>query len=81
MTKKIISLLLAAILAVGMVSAAVAADEEEPDGKEEYFAQLYASTGSNATTALQKDSTGGNTAIGLKPADATNAEGIFRISR
>lgn len=77
MTKKIISLLLAAIFAVGMMTVAFADGEEEPDDTFQILAQFYGSNGSNATTALQKDSTGGNTAIGLKPADATNAEGAW----
>ncbi len=76
MTKKIISLLLAAVLAVGMMSVAVAADGE-PDGKDEYIAQFYDAYGENTTTALQKDSMGLNTAIGLKPADAATAEGAW----
>ena len=72
-TKKIISLALAALLAVGMMLVPVFAEgEDEPDGTEQFLANLYGLAGVNATTALQKDSLGTNSAVGLKPADATS---------
>lgn len=77
MTKKLIALALALMLALSVMAIGVSADEDEPDYSDIVLMQYYDSCGENATIALQKDSLGGSTAIGLKPADGASAEGAW----
>lgn len=77
MMKKLIALALSLMLAVTMMAVCVSADEGEPDYTDMILMQYYDSYGENANISLQKDSFGGLTAIGLKPADSESGEGAW----
>ncbi len=71
--KKLISLALALVMMLAVLTSVVFAEGEEPTNFIELFGAFYLTAGTNANTAPQAGLSG-NTAIGLKPKDEKTAE-------
>ncbi len=76
--RRIFCVLMSLLTAVSLLSVCIMAeDEEKPDSTGFCLARLYDAYGENANLALQKDSTGAEGAVALKPLDNATAEGAW----